>query len=415
MEEKDSARSQGVARMAVVCALVAALGFVSGIAVGAGNTKLLANVPLLNNGLDPTPDASVDLDEFWKSWNVLNERYVITHGSSTMPSAKEKVWGAIEGLAASYKDPYTVFMRPEDAKLFKEDIAGNFSGVGMEVGLNKEGALTVIAPLKGTPAAKAGILPGDIIVAIDGTSTEGYTTEQAVKVIRGEKGTTVTFRMVRAGETIEIPVVRDTIQIPIIESEYDATSGVYTISFYSFSANSNALFSSALAKFRESGASRLLIDMRGNPGGYLESAVAIASRFLPEGAVVVTEDYAGNRENVIHRSRGTGGVPESTRIAVLIDMGSASASEILAGALQDSKRATVIGTRSYGKGSVQELVSVGGGSLKVTIAKWMTPAGISISEGGLTPDIVVERTAEDIKAEKDPQKERAIQFLTTGK
>lgn len=415
MEREDGKKGVGIARLAILAALIAVLAFMGGLSVGAGGTKLLSQVPLLNNGLDPTPDPTVDLSEFWKAWNVLGTRFVETHASSTVPSSKERIWGAIEGLADSFGDPYTVFMRPEDAKAFAEDIAGNFSGVGMEIGLDKDGVLTVISPLKGTPAERAGILSGDKILTIDGSSTEGLSTEEAVKKIRGEQGTTVAFRILREGETLDLSVTRDNIQVPIIESELDQASGVYVISFYSFSANSHSLFNRALAEFRASGSHRLLIDLRGNPGGYLAAAVQIAGHFLPEGTVIVTEDYEGNKENVVHRSRGSGGIPEGTRIAILINQGSASASEILAGALQDEKVATVIGTNSFGKGSVQELVNVGGGSLKITIAKWLTPSGRSISDGGLTPDIVVERTQEDVAAEKDPQKERAIEFLTTGK
>jgi len=405
----------GIARIAALCAIVAALGFVGGLSVGASGTKVFSDIPLLNGGLDPTPDLSVDLSDFWKAWNVLDTRFVETHASTTIPNAREKLWGAIDGLAQSYNDPYTVFLRPDEAKLFAEDIAGNFSGVGMEIGLNKEGVLTVIAPLKGTPAEKAGVRAGDLILAIDDVSTDGSSTEEAVKKIRGKEGTPITFRMLRAGETLEITVTRATIQVPIIESSLDPINNVYTISFYSFSANSGSLFTRALAEFRASGSHRLLIDLRGNPGGYLAAAVSTASHFLPEGEVIVTEDYEGAKEDVIQRSRGTGGIPNGTTIAILIDHGSASASEILAGALQDTDVATLIGVNSYGKGSVQELVDIGGGSLKITIAKWLTPSGRSISDGGLTPDIVVERSQADTEAGKDPQRDRAVQFLTTGK
>lgn len=404
-----------VSRLGVGFALVLALGFVGGISVGAnGGSQLFANVPLLGDGLDATPDASANLDPFWKAWNTLNAQFVQTHASSTAPDAKERVWGAIQGLTASYGDPYTVFMPPEEAKLFRDDIAGAFEGVGMEIGI-KDNALTVIAPLKGTPAEAAGLRAGDVIISINGTPTEGLSTDEAVKIIRGKKGTVVTFKILRDGEMSDIPVVRDTIRVPTIENKLDTDTGVYSIALYSFTANSGQLFSRALAEFRDSGSKRLLIDLRGDPGGYLDAAVSIASHFLPAGSVVVTEDYKGKQENVVHRSSGAGGVPEGTRIVILIDQGSASASEILAGALQDADIATLIGTRSFGKGSVQELVSIGGGELKVTVARWLTPSGRSISDGGLTPDINVERTKEDYAAGKDPQKERAIQFLTTGK
>ncbi len=336
------------------------------------------------------------------------------HASTTIPTTKEKLWGAIEGLTASYGDPYTVFMPPVEAKQFQDQIRGDFEGVGMEIGV-KDDLITVIAPLKDTPAERAGLRPGDGIVSIDGKSTEGMSTDEAVNLIRGPKGTTVDFKIVRDGALSDVPVVRDTINVPTIKGTLDKTSGVYTIALYTFTATSGDLFTSTLADFRASGSHKLIIDLRGDPGGYLDAAVSIASHFLPSGSVVVTEDYKGKQENLVHRSAGTGGVPSGTQVVVLIDQGSASASEILSGALQDNKTATLIGTRSFGKGSVQELVDIDGGSLKVTVARWLTPAGRSISDGGLTPDIKVDRTQDDAKAGKDPQMERAIQFLTTGK
>ncbi len=412
---EERKKFNGIARIAILFALVAVLSFGGGFAVGAGGKNILANVPLLSDGLDATPAEDADLTDFWKAWNTLNTRFVQTHASSTIPTNQEKIWGAIEGLTKSFGDPYTVFMRPEEAKVFAEDIAGNFTGVGMEIGVNKEGILTVIAPLKGTPAEKAGILSGDLILAIDDKSTDGMSTDEAVKLIRGEKGSSVVFSIFRKGEASKITVVRDTINIPNITSELDSKTGVYTIALYTFTANSATQFNSALAEFRASGSHMLLIDLRGNPGGYLEAAVRIASNFLPEGTTVVTEDYKGHQENIVHRTKGGNGLPSGTKVAILIDQGSASASEILSGALQDNKAATLIGTRSFGKGSVQELMNLDGGSLKVTVARWLTPSGRSISDGGLTPDIKVERTQEDVVAGKDPQKDRAVQFLTTGK
>lgn len=402
-------------RMGALLALVLVVGFAGGLKVGAsGNTYSLSNVPLLGDSLNATPDQNANLAAFWKAWNVLNDRFVQTHASSTLPHTKEKLWGAIAGMTAAFGDPYTVYMPPEEAKSFQESIAGEFGGVGMEIGI-KDKILTVIAPLKGTPAERAGMMAGDQLAAIDGASTEGLSIDEAIKRIHGKKGTTVAFKVVRDGKFLDVSIVRDIISVPTVEQNYDKTTGVYTISIYEFTATSAGLFDKALAQFRASGSRKLILDVRGDPGGYLDSAVAIGSHFLPEGAVMVTEDYKGKRENVVHRSKGTGGVPNGTQIVVLMDQGSASASEILAGALQDAKVATLIGTRSFGKGSVQELVDIDGGSLKVTIARWLTPSGRSISDGGLTPDIKVDRTREDFVAEKDPQKDRAVKFFNTGK
>lgn len=402
-------------RSGIIVALVLALGFIGGLAVGAnGGSKVLANVPLLGDGLDATPDSRLDFTDFWKVYNVLQTRFVQTH-SSTTPTAQSEVYGAIEGLVASYGDPYTVFFPPEQAKEFNDQISGNFGGVGMEIGVNDQDVLTVIAPLKGTPADKAGILSGDLILGIDGTSTEGMSTDEAVKLIRGPKGTSVSFTLQRKGETKQVKIVRDTIQVPTIDHTYDPKTGIYTISLYEFTANSADLFDGAFADFQKLGSRKLIIDLRGNPGGYLDAAVSMASHFLPQGATIVTEDYEGHQQNIVHKSSGTGGLPGGTKVAILIDQGSASASEIFSGALQDNKAATLIGTRSFGKGSVQELIDIGQASLKVTVARWLTPSGRSISNGGLTPDIKVDRTDQDIAAGKDPQMDRAIQFLATGK
>lgn len=413
---RESRRVAGRLRAGGFAVLLLGLGFLGGLTVGAaGNaSNILSNVPLLGDGLDATPDPELDFSDFWKVYNVLQDKFVQTHASSTPATAQSEVYGAIAGLVAAFGDPYTVFFPPEEAKEFQENIAGNFSGVGMEIGVNDDKILTVIAPLRGTPAEKSGILAGDLILGIDGKSTEGLSTDAAVKLIRGEKGTTVTFIMQRGEERKEIKVVRDTIQVPTIDHGLDRKTGVYTIELYEFTANSADLFDDAFESFRRSGSTKLIIDLRGNPGGYLDSAVSMASHFLPAGAPVVTEDYQGNRENIVHKSAGSGGLPPGTKVVVLIDQGSASASEIFAGALQDAKVATLIGQRSFGKGSVQELIDIGKASLKVTVARWLTPSGRSISNGGLTPDIKVERTAQDAAAAIDPQKARAVQFLTTG-
>ncbi|MFZ1987455.1 MAG: S41 family peptidase [Minisyncoccia bacterium] len=405
-----------VVKSAIAAAVIAIVFFVGGLYAGKhAEANILGNIPLLSDGLNATPDQNADLTDFWKTWNALDAKFVKTHASSSIPTAEEKIWGAIQGLASSYGDPYTVFMPPEDAKVFQENISGNFEGVGMEIGIGKNNILTVIAPLKNTPAERAGMKPGDEIIAINDKSTEGMSTDAAVKIIRGPKGTTVSFKVLREGELLTIDVVRDTIAVPEMDNSFDAKTGVYSIALYEFSANAGELFDAALVDFRNSGSRKLIIDLRGDPGGYLDAAVDIASHFLPKGAAVVTEDYEGKQESLVHRSQGTGGIPPGTTVVVLIDEGSASASEILAGALQDHDVATLIGTRSFGKGSVQELVNVNGGSLKVTVARWLTPSGKNIAEGGLAADIKIERTAKDFTDGKDPQKDRAVQFLTTGK
>ena len=414
METQKWTRS--VAARGVSFALVAAVAFIAGVSVSGGSTpSVVSHIPLIGDGLNATPNPSADFTDFWKAWNILETHYVITHASSTLPSVKERLFGAIQGLTASYGDPYTVYFPPEEAKQFNDSISGTFGGVGMEIDV-KDKILTVIAPLKGTPAEAAGVKAGDLVVTIDGKSTEGLSTEKAVSLIRGPIGTTVAITVVRAGKPIDFKIVRDTINVPETDDGIDEKSGVYHVALYEFTANSEELFDEAFGRFKASGSRKLVVDLRGNPGGYLDSAVAIASHFLPRGTTIVTEDFDGKDDNQIHTSSGINDVPAGTKVVVLVDGGSASASEILAGALQDNKVATVMGAKSFGKGSVQSLIDLDKGSMKVTVARWITPAGHWIMGNGITPDVTVSFTPGDPATGKfDSQMARAVQFLTTGK
>lgn len=353
----------------------------------------------------------VDLSEFWHVWNLLDERFISASSTMTV-SAEDKMYGAIQGLVKSYGDPYTVFLPPVASEAFAEDISGNFSGIGMEVG-NRDGAITVIAPLKDTPADRAGLATGDIIVKIDETSTEGMSIDDAVRRIRGEKGTVVKLSIYREGdlEFRDIEVTRDTIDIPTVKTEQKGDD--FIISLYSFNALSEVKMQEALKDYVKSDASNIVLDLRGNPGGYLQSAVAIGGYFLPTGKVVVRERESEEGKEKLYRSQGKT-LQDRTpkKMVVLVDNGSASASEILAGALQEHGYATLIGVNTFGKGSVQELIPIDdGSSLKVTIARWFTPNGVSISDGGLTPDIIIKRTPEQRMEGVDPQMEAAIKFL----
>ena len=405
-----------MARRGIVVALIAAVSFGAGIAVSSTNSTaaVIAKIPLIGDGLDATPNPSADFTDFWKAWNTLEAKYVSTHASSTLPTIEERIFGAIQGLAASYGDPYTVYFPPEEAKQFEESISGSFGGVGMEIDV-KNGILTVIAPLKGTPAETAGIKAGDQIISINTETTEGISVEKAVSKIRGPVGTTVELTLLREGTIVDVKVIRQKIEVPETDDSLDENNNTYRIELYEFSATSVSQFNQAFARFKASRSKMLILDLRGNPGGYLNAAVDIASHFLPKGAPIVTEDFAGKEENNVHQSRGYNDLPRGATVVALIDGGSASASEIVAGALQDHDVATVIGTKSFGKGSVQTLLDLGQGSLKVTVARWITPDGHFIMDNGITPDIVVPYTPEDAAAKKDPQLERAIKFLTTGK
>lgn len=354
--------------------------------------------------------AKADFGPFWDAWSVLNEKY----GGDKTPTDQEKVWGAISGLASSYGDPYTVFFPPVESKNFESDIAGNFEGVGMEIGM-RDDSLVVISPLKDTPASRAGVMAGDKILRIGTTTTAGLGVDKAVKLIRGPRGTSITLLFSRdgMGQPFEKTLTRDTIDIPTVRTEM-RKDGVFVISLYNFSAPSMNLFRNALREFVGSGTDKLVLDLRNNPGGYLEAAVDMASWFLPAGKVVVKEDFGKKEDEQIYRSKGYDIFTDQLKFAILVNGGSASASEILAGALQAHKKAILVGEKTFGKGSVQELVKITPEtSLKVTIARWLTPNDISISHDGLTPDVVVSIATSTPKGQTpvDTQMEKAAALL----
>lgn len=371
-------------------------------------------VVFVSNGVNSdTSTSSVDLAPFWSVWKILGERFVPTVESSKIIDNKEKLWGAIQGLTSAYGDPYTVFMPPDDSKAFESDISGNFEGVGMEIGM-RDNSLVVVSPLKGTPAYKAGVKAGDGIISIDGKSTEGMSVDKAVKLIRGKAGTEVAIKFAREGKStpFEIKITRGIINVPTLET--DIKGDVFVIKLYNFYAPSADAFKNALRNFIESGKYKLVLDLRGNPGGYLESAVDMASWFLPMGKVVVGEELGDGIEGTVYRSKGYDVFTDKLKMVILVDGGSASASEILSGALQEQGVAKLVGVKTFGKGSVQELIKITPDtSLKVTIAKWLTPKGNSISEKGITPDYVVKISEADAKAGRDPQMDKAVEVLNS--
>lgn len=412
-EERSETLTKNLIGYALFGVLAVGL-FISGIYIGhAGSVfgQPLSFKSYLPGIEDAAPKEGVSLGEFWKVWKLMEEKFSSASTTASV-SDDERLYGAIKGLVDSYGDPYTVFLPPVEAGQFEDDISGNFSGVGMEVG-QRDGLITVISPLPGTPAEKAGIHSGDVLVKINDTSTEGMRIDEAVKLIRGEKGTVVTFSIYREGqaEFIEKSVTRDTIDIPTVKTE--KIGDTFVIALYSFNAVSESKMQEAMNEFVSSKADKLIIDVRGNPGGFLQSAVDIASYMLPSGKVVVKEQGGITGEDKIFRTRNRQ-VRDFTpnNLVVLVDNGSASASEILAGALKDHGVATVIGVPTFGKGSVQELIRLDdGSSLKVTVARWFTPNGVSISDGGLTPNYIIKRSSEDREKGNDPQKDAALRFL----
>ena len=383
--------------------------FFLGIYIGFNYQPAIDKITSIS-GKETAVVTQADFSPFWKTWNAINEKYP----DAIKINDQKRVYGAISGLVNSLDDPYSAFFNPEDTKIFEDDISGSFGGIGVEIGM-KNKIITVVAPLKDTPGYRAGIKSGDKILKIDQIITSDMTIEKAVSLIRGEKGTTVVLTVFRdeEKEPREIKIVRDIINVPTLDTEL-RPDGIFVIKLYSFSANSADLFRLALKKFSESNTDRLLLDLRGNPGGYLDIAVDMVSWFLPNGKVVVIEDYGNNAKQKVFRSVGYNVFTNKLKFVILIDGGSASASEIVAGALQDHGRAKLVGEQSYGKGSVQEVMKITSNTiLKITVAKWLTPNGTSISTKGLTPDYKVEYTKEDSTSEgkKDSQVDKAVELL----
>lgn len=394
--------------------VVGAAGFAGGLVTGSKNGGAAAVSALTGNG---APEG-VDLDPLWTAWHAIDEKFVpaavstssLAAASTTDPTEK-RVWGMIQGLAGSLDDPYTYFLPPVEQKQFEDDMSGAFEGVGMEIAVRDQ-ILTIVSPLKGSPAERAGLKAGDKIIEINGETTRGLDITTAVSRIRGEKGTKVELLIAREGEPApkEYSVTRDVISVPIVTTE--RKGDVFVVELATFTANSPQLFRNALREFVESNGKKLIIDVRGNPGGYLDAAVDMASWFLPAGAVVVSEDYAGHRDNVIHRSRGYDIFNDNLKLIILTDHGSASASEILALALKSHGKATLVGSATFGKGSVQELVDITPDTaLKLTVARWLGPNGEHIPHSGIIPDVEVSIAEDDIKAEKDPQMDKALDLL----
>jgi carboxyl-terminal processing protease len=390
-----------------------AIGILVALGIGfAGGLSYKTKVINTSRGPALPADQEVTEDQiapFWDAWRVLSTRFV-TAASTT---DQEKIYGAIQGLASSFGDPYTVFFPPVQSKKFQDDLSGNFSGVGMEIGM-KNGQLTVVAPLKDSPAERAGVKAGDFILMIDGTSTASMSVDEAVSNIRGPKGTAVKINFLPKDSTkpIDRTIIRDIIKIPTLDT-LTKPGGIFVIKLYSFTSQSPELFRNALRDFISSGSHKLIIDLRGNPGGYLDAAWDMASYFLPIGKTVVTEDFGANGSPSVFRSKGFNIFNDNLKLLILVDGGSASASEILAGALQDNKVAKLVGIKTFGKGSVQELVSITPDtSLKVTIARWLTPKGHNLSHDGLEPDYPVSVADKDIAASRDPIMDKAVEILT---
>lgn len=368
--------------------------------------------------LPPTPAPTIDIppatgqafDLFWEAWSLIQQDYY-----GDLPTEEEMINGAIRGAVETVGDPYTAFVDPDAAEHRRQTEGGSYEGIGATVSM-EDGRLVIVEPFKGQPADQAGLLPGDIVLQVDETPIEDMSIYEAIALILGPAGTDVRLTIFREGqEVFEVSVTRASIEVPMVESEM-LEDGIAYVSLFSFDADATAKLEEALDALLAQSPQGLILDLRGNPGGYLHEALLTAGLFVPEDELVMIERTREEELLLYPQDYGSRGplVPDLP-MAILVNAGSASASEIVAGALQDIGRAVLVGETTFGKGSVQLIHELSNGAeLRVTKARWYTPKDRAIHGEGLEPDIAVEYTQEDADAGRDPQLERAVQYLLTG-
>lgn len=356
--------------------------------------------PVINIRLETVPAAELPREDVLRSvWRIINQLYLY---KKEKLKGEEAVYSAIDALVKSLKDPYTIFMRPTPAQEFQTQMQGEVSGIGAQVEFI-DGILTIVAPLPGSPAKKAGLLPGDQILEVGGEPLRELGFLEAVGKVRGPKGSVAKLKIRRNGSELEFSVERDAIRVPEIELSY--VKDIAVVRLVQFGQTTEKEFRSLLEKAQESHPQGIVLDMRDNPGGLLHAATVVLSAFLPEGSIVASIAAADETYDEVTASPPV--VAADMPVAVLVNKGSASASEIVAGALQDAKRATVIGETTFGKGTVQQLIDfIDQSSLKLTVAEWLTPSGRKIEGKGITPDIHIEG-----RSDRDEQMLRALDLL----
>ncbi len=393
----------------VVVLLVLAVALV-GVSFGAGvGASRLIFQPRANQVNDGAPaDFSSSMAVFWEAWNIVNKEFYKQPLDPT-----KMTYGAIAGMVDALGDPHTAFVDPTQARIINQDLQGSFEGIGATVQMN-QGRLTVVAPIKGSPAEKAGIKAGDVILKVDDTAIVNMTVDQAIALIRGPKGSTVHLQVQRGTQPVmAINIVRDTIPVNYVDARMLDNNIAY-LKLSEFSATAPDELHKDLLDLMAQKPKALILDLRNNPGGYLDAAVKIAGEFLPSGSVVLIEkDKNGNQQEYRTDAQGQAADP-GLKMVLLVNEESASASEILSGALKDYKRATIIGTNTYGKGSVQTPHTLSDQSqLRVTIAHFFSPQNHEINGVGVKPDIeVADPTAAQLAQNQDPQLDRAVQFLS---
>lgn len=407
----SSARTPILAMAMIVVAILAGSAlFMSGFLVGQRSAEQPGTPVAAEQSFQP----------FWDTYNTILKRFAL--GGEDQESL---IRGAIKGMVDSLGDPYSAYLTPDQYRQGLQDLSGQFEGIGAEIGtkdakgatsdcatLGPDCLLVVVSPIEGSPSEKAGIKAGDAIVAVDGASLDGLTVDGARDKIRGPKGSEITLSIVRGGAApIDIKVVRDVIISKEVVTKSLADGKVGYIAVTGFSDNSASKFHDALQSDLKAGQTNIILDLRGNPGGYVTAARSIASEFIGDGPIFWEQDADGTQNETTTTGQGIA-TADSIKVVVLIDKGSASASEIVAGALQDRKRATVVGETSFGKGTVQQWIQLDDGSaLKLTVAKWLTPDKHWIHHVGIIPDVAV-TTPADAGPTKDPVLDKAVEILT---
>ena len=370
------------------------LVFLAGVAVGRGNAK-------------PAQTAAGQLD-----YSSVNQVYGVLKKDFDGNLNRQKLTDGLKsGLVGAAGDPYTEYFNPADAKVFNNELSGSITGIGAELGANDQNEIVIISPLSGYPAEKAGLKPKDIVAAIDGKTTQGLSVDAVVTKIRGNPGTKVTLTIVRgSAKPFDVTITRQKITVPSVKYEEDGDIGYMRIS--QFTNDTVDLAQKGAQEFKSKNVQGVVLDLRGDPGGYLDAAVGVSSLWLDQGQTVVQE-RRGNTVVGDAAARG-GNILKGLPTVVLIDGGSASASEITAGALHDNSVAQLVGVKSFGKGSVQQVENFPDGSeLKVTIARWYTPNGKNIDKQGITPDVTITISDQQAAAGQDPQKDKALQLVTS--
>ncbi|MCS7179107.1 MAG: S41 family peptidase [Anaerolineae bacterium] len=355
----------------------------------------------------PSPGETEAFQLFWDAWDIIRKEYY-----GEIPDIRKIVYGAIQGSIQALEDPYTAFLEPQVAAILAEDASGEFQGIGAYVRMRDDGKLEISGIIPGTPAEEAGLQAGDRVLAVDGQSIIGYDIYEAIALIRGPAGTRVVLLIERPGEeeAFEVTLTRARIEIPLVATKM-LEGGIAYIRLTDFSATATRQMNENLRDLLNRKPKGLILDLRNNPGGWLDQALNVADMFLDEGVIAIERTNEGER---VFPSQD-GGPAESIPLVVLVNGGSASASEIVAGAIQDRGRGILIGEQTLGKGSVQRPYRLRDGSeLRVTIARWFTPNNRAIDHQGLTPDIEVP-WPEEAGPDEDPQLERAVEYLLTGK